>query len=402
MKQLPIDNKLVPAHIHFAQWFIRIRWVAIFILIVSNFFIKHLFNVSIQEVPIYILSVILCALNVLHTILLRQITKERSSEIIPIIKREIDFQIVTDLIVLTLILHYSGGIENPVILFYFFHMIIASFIFSPLKSYLYVVFAIFLVAALAFLECYAVIPHYHMEGFANPDLYNSTFYIYGAGFVFICTSAFIVSLSHRIIFKSINSEETYVKTNLELEKKDKLKDEYVLHVTHDIKGHVAAILSCIEVIRSKIAGPLNEMQEEFANRAFERTQLLSVFVKNLLNLTEKRLKHDTGFEDFLLKDLIRKVVVPIQIIARERSIDFNVDMDNSIHMITGNPLTIEELFSNLLLNALKYTPSGGHVSLTVRNRYNHYVTEISDTGIGIPKEELSKIFDEFYSASNVP
>lgn len=373
-----------------------------FMLLVSNFTVKHLLNISIQEVPIYTLSGVLCALNVLHTILLRQISKKRSDGVIPNIKREIDFQIVTDLIVLTLILHYSGGIENPLILFYFFHMIIASFIFSPLKSYLYVVFAIILVAALAFLECYSVIPHYQLEGFINHNLYNNTFYIFGTGFVFICTCTFVVTLSHRIIFKSINSEETYVKTNLELENKDKLKDEYVLRLTHDIKGHVAAILSCIEVVRSKIAGPLNEVQEEFVNRTYERSELLSGFVKNLLNLTGKRLRQDNAFEEFLFKDLIRKVVIPIQILAREKSLDLNVDMDDSIQMITANPLAIEELYSNLLLNAVKYTPSGGRISLTVRNRYNHFVTEISDSGIGIPKEDLSKVFDEFYRASNVP
>ena len=397
-----MDNKLVPAHIHFARWFIRIRWIAIFILLISNYVVRHIFNVSIQEVPIYILSAILFALNVLHTIILRRIINIGNTGVVPKIKIEIDLQILTDLIILTFILHYSGGIENPIILFYFFHMIIASSIFSTLKSYLYVVFTILLVAVLALLECYSLIPHYHMDGFVNHDLYKNAFYIFGAGSVFICTSALVVSLSHMIIFRAIKSEETYVKTNLELENKDKLKDEYVLHVTHDIKGHVAAILSCIEVIRSKIAGPLNEVQEEFVNRSYERTELLSAFIKNLLNLTKKRLKHDNEVEDFSLKDLINKVVIPIQSLASDKSIDFHIDVDNTIQMITGNPFTIEELYSNLLLNAVKYTPSYGHIALTVRNRYNHIVTEVSDSGIGIPYEELSKIFDEFYRASNVP
>jgi signal transduction histidine kinase len=187
-----------------------------------------------------------------------------------------------------------------------------------------------------------------------------------------------------------------------LENKDKLKNEYVLRLTHDIKGHVAAILSCIEVVKSKIAGPLNEVQEEFANRAFERTELLSGFVKNLLNLTKKRLKHDIEFEEFLLKDLINKVVIPIQTLSKDKSIDFNIYIDKSIQTITGNPFTIEELYSNLLLNAVKYTPPHGHVELTVKNRLNHIITEISDSGIGIPKEELSKVFDEFYRGTNVP
>jgi signal transduction histidine kinase len=205
-----------------------------------------------------------------------------------------------------------------------------------------------------------------------------------------------------IIYRSIKSEETYIKTNLELENKDKMKNEYVLRVTHDIKGHVAAILSCIEVIRSKIAGPLNEVQEEFANRAFERTELLSSFVKDLLNLTKKRLKHDSEFEEFMFHDLIHKIITPIKILAQDKSIDFNIFIDNSIQKITGNPLAIEELYSNLLLNAVKYTPINGHVALTIKDHGEHIYAEISDSGIGIPKEELPKVFDEFYRGTNVP
>jgi len=397
-----MDDKLVPAHILFARWFIRIRWVALVILLFSNYAVKHLFNVSIQDVSIYILSVVLLFLNILHTIYLKQITKKESTIVILGIKKEIHFQIITDLIVLTLIIHYSGGIENPLILFYFLHMIIASSIFSTRVNYLYVAFTIILAASMALLECYSVIPHYPLIGFANHDLYKNTLYVFGTGFVFTCTSIIVVSLSHMIISRSIKSEEAYVKSNIELENKDKLKNEYVLRVTHDIKGHLAAILSCIEVIRTRIAGPLNEEQEEFANRAFERTELLSGFVKNLLNLTKKRLKHDNEFEEYLFKDLINKVLVPIQILARDKSLDFNIYIDKSIQVITGNPFTIEELYSNLLLNAIKYTPPNGHISLNIKNRFNHIITEISDSGIGIPKEELSKVFDEFYRASNVP
>lgn len=397
-----MEVKLIPAHIHFIKWFIRIRWFAVVILFVSNIIIKHGFNISIQEKPVYILTLILLILNILHTVLLRQITRKESDKVIAKIKQEIDFQIITDLIMLTLILHYSGGIENPLILFYFFHLIIASSIFSTLKSYLYVAYTLLLVALLALLECYSVIPHYHLEGLIDHELYRNVFYVFGTGFIFTCTSVIIVSLSHMIIYRSIKSEATYIKSNLELENKDKLKNEYVLRVTHDIKGHVAAILSCIEVIRSKIAGPLNEVQEEFANRAFERTELLSSFVKNLLNLTKKRLKHDSEFEEFEFHDLMNKITGPIKILASENSIDFNIFIDNSIQKITGNPLAIEELYSNLLLNAVKYTPANGHVALTIKDHNDKIYSEISDSGIGIPKEELPFVFDEFYRGTNVP
>ena len=397
-----MDEKLIPAHILFAKWFVRIRWIALFMLTVSTFIVRRILNISIRETQIYILAGILLALNILHNLILKKITKKGRTGVIRKIKNEIHFQIITDLSLLTLIIHYSGGVENPLILFYFFHLIIASSIFSTFTSYLYVFFVLVLAALLALLECYSIIPHFPLIGFLDHDLYKDGLYVFGTGFVFTVTSMLVVSLSHMIIYRSIKSEETFVKTNIELENKDKLKNEYVLRVTHDIKGHVAAILSCIDVIRSGIAGPLNEVQTEFSNRAYERTEMLSTFIKNLLNLTRKRLQHETEFEEFVLVDIINKVVIPVQTLAKDKSINFSYTFDKSIQMVIGNPFTIEELYSNLLLNAVKYTPPKGQILLTVRNHQDQVVTEISDSGIGIPKEELSKVFDEFYRASNVP
>ncbi len=397
-----MDEKLIPAHILFARWFVRIRWIALIILVISTYIVRYLLKISVQEIPIFVLSSILFGLNILHNIILRGISRKGSTGVIQKIKKEIHFQIITDLIILTLILHFSGGIENPLIMFYFFHMIIASSIFSTRTSYFYVIFTLILASLLALLEYYAVIPHFKLVGFVNHDLYKDGLYVFGTGLIFTCTSVLIVSLSHMIIYRSIKSEETVVKTNIELENKDKLKNEYVLRVTHDIKGHVAAILSCIDVIRSGIAGPLNKVQKEFTDRAYERTELLSSFIKNLLNLTRKRLKHDNEFEEFMLADIINKVVLQIQTLTREKSIEFNYSFDNSIKMITGNPFTLEELYSNLLLNAVKYTLPKGRISLTIRNHKDDVISEISDSGIGIPKEELPYVFDEFYRASNVP
>jgi signal transduction histidine kinase len=397
-----MEEKLVPAHILFVKWFIRIRWVAIAVLVVSNYLVNNILEISVEEIPIYILGSVLLILNILHRIILKKIVIDKTSNLTKRIKQEIHFQIITDLLILTLILHYSGGIENPLILFYFFHLIIASSIFTTLQSYVYAAFAIILAASMGILECFSVIPHYPLEGFITHDLFRNILYVFGAGFVFACTSVMVVGLSHMIIYRSIKSEETYVRTNIELENKDKLKNEYVLRVTHDIKGHVAAILSCLEVVRSKSTGPLNDAQEEFANRAYYRADLLSGFIKDLLNLTKKRLKHDYEFEQFNLAELINKVVQPIQTLAKDKSIDFHLYLDKSLGTITGNPYTIEELYSNLLLNAVKYTPPEGHIEMNVKTNPNQIITEISDSGIGIPKEDLPHVFDEFYRASNTP
>lgn len=397
-----METQLVPAHVHFTKWFIRIRWIAISVLVASTLVVRYILDISIHEISILIIAGVLLALNVLHRITLQRIRRENDGNTVQKIKRDIHFQIISDLILLTLILHYSGGVENPLMLFYFFHLIIASSIFSTVQSYLYALFTLVLAASLAVLECYGIIPHYPLEGFNDHSLYQSPMYVFGSGFVFACTSVMLVFLSHMIISRSIKSEETYIRTNIELENKDKLKNEYVLRVTHDIKGHVAAILSCIEVLRSKSSGPLTAVQDEFVNRAYDRTEVLSAFVKNLLNLTRKRLQHDNETEEFSLRELISKVVASVRILAADKSLDLNVYIDRSVSMYTGNPYTIEELYSNLLLNAVKYTPPGGHIEVSVKNRIGYIITEISDSGIGIPEDEISKVFDEFYRASNVP
>jgi signal transduction histidine kinase len=173
-------------------------------------------------------------------------------------------------------------------------------------------------------------------------------------------------------------------------------------VTHDIKGHLAAIISTLGVVRSGITGHLNEEQSEFINRAYERTNLLGGFVRDLLNLTRKRLNREIEFEEVVLPELIAKVISSVSLQSSEKSLKLNTIIDPEINSIEGNPLTLEELYTNLLLNSIKYTPPEGKIYLTVRNQGNQILNEILDTGIGIPETDIGRVFDEFYRAGNVP
>jgi len=372
------------------------------ILGVANFIVKNFFNVSVQEKPIYLVVILLFILNITHTILITRITNKGGKKIIQKIKNEIHFQIISDLLLLTVVIHYSGGVENPLVLIYFLHMIVSSSIFPLRTCYFHTIFALLSLALLTLFELTGILPHYHLEGFTNPELYKNTFFIFSVGFVYSLTSFIIVSLSNRIISKSIKSEELYVKTNIELENKDKIQNEYIQRVTHDIKGHLAAISSCLEVVRTKIKGDLNSTQEEFINRAHERTALLTSFVKDLLNLTYKKMQNSIEPEECSIADMIKKVDEIVRILLKEKNLTYSYHIDNQIKTIICDPYSIEELFLNLITNAIKYTPKNGKIGLNIRDRYDYIVCEVSDTGIGIPNEDLLKIFDEFYRASNAP
>ena len=101
---------------------------------------------------------------------LKYTTKNKLS--IKILKGEsiVKFQILTDMIILTCLLHYSGGVENPFIIYYIFHMIIASILLSPKTSYIITTIALTLIGALALFEYYEILPHYTLQGFNDQKL----------------------------------------------------------------------------------------------------------------------------------------------------------------------------------------------------------------------------------------
>ena len=195
-------------------------------------------------------------------------------------------------------------------------------------------------------------------------------------------------------------EKALREANIKLTEKDRIKDEYVSRVTHDIKGHLAAIQSCLYVAANESAGPLNEKQSNFMDRAVRRTGQLTNFVKELLNLTQMRLSGRLEMEAFSLPDTISKALASIANQAKEKSITVSSNIEPSVGEIVGNEFSITEMITNLLFNAVKYTPENKTVHLEAKSDDKHIRIDIIDTGIGIPADELGNVFGEFFRASN--
>jgi signal transduction histidine kinase len=195
-------------------------------------------------------------------------------------------------------------------------------------------------------------------------------------------------------------EKALREANIQLKEKDRIKDEYVSRVTHDIKGHLAAIQSCLYVAASESSGTLNEQQTKFTDKAIKRTTWLIDFVKELLNLTKMRLSGRLAMEAFSLPDTISKALASIANRAKEKSITVTSDIEPSVGRIIGNEFSINEMITNLLFNAVKYTPENKTVSLEAKDHDDHVQIDIIDTGMGIPAGDLEHIFEEFFRAGN--
>ena len=383
-----------------AYWLIRLRWIAIVFVGTATYVSSNFLQIELQSAALYGIAALLVLYNMAMLVLLNHFAKKGREVSQIAVKKIINVQISADLLILTIILHFSGGIENPFVFYFIFHMIIASILLSLWDSYLQATFAVLVFGLLVLLEYLQFIPHYCLRGFAPNCLHRNKLYILGTFFVFATALYLAVYMASYISVRLRRTERAYMQANVLLQEKDHIKNEYVLRVTHDIKADLATIQSCLGMVVNKVVGPNDKQKLEFINRAYTRTIELTHFVKTLLKLTQMRLNEKLEAEVFSLKDTIHNVVAAASTKAEEKSITLNCTIETSLKDICGNQFSIEEVFTNLLLNAIRYTPEKGAVTIDAKNGKDCVVIEIADTGIGIPADEIGNVFDEFFRASN--
>ena len=383
-----------------AYWLARLRWIAIGYVVVGTYVASNVLAISLNDAALYVLSAVLVLYNVAVLVLLNRLRRREKDVQCKAVKRIINLQICTDLFLLTVILHFSGGIENPLVFYFVFHMIIASILLSPRESYLHATFAVLLFGLLVLLEHTQVIAHYCLKGFVPHCLQEGGLYVLGTFFVFATALFLAVYMANYIATRLKRTEQAYRQANIMLQEKDRIKDEYVLRVTHDVKGHLATIQSCLALVAERIAGKWPGQDTDLISRAYRRARKLNDFVRELLKLTRMRLSNTLEMDDFSLVEALRNATDTVKSKASEKSITLNCRIEPSAGHIYGNRFSIEEMAANLLLNAIKYTPENGTVELGACANGESVHIEISDTGIGIPRQEQGRIFDEFFRATN--
>ena len=382
------------------HWLIRLRWIAIGGLCVGTYVAHSLWSVIQTDRALYGIALLLALENILSLFFLKWLVRPEAMETSAWIRRLMHFQIGTDLVLLTVLVHFSGGVENPLIMWFVFHMVIASILLSARESYLQAALAVALLVTLATLEYRGIVAHYCLNGLLTHGFHADGTYVFSIVGVLAGTIFLVVYMTTDISSQLRRQEEAYRRANEALQEKDRIKNEYVARVTHDIKGHLAAIQSCHHVVLGESLGPLTVGQRDFMERSRKRTSYLNNFVRTLLRLTELRLSKRLEAAVVPLNDVIEQAVSACESRAKEHGVTLTHRVESTDIEVHGNGVAIEEAICNLLLNGIKYTSSPGRIDLVARVEGDHVLVTVSDTGIGIPESELPRVFEEFYRASN--
>ena len=182
-----------------------------------------------------------------------------------------------------------------------------------------------------------------------------------------------------------------------LKELDKMKAEFIARVTHELRAPIAAVEQQLNVILNKMAGEVTPKQEQLLSRAKERTKGLLALIKDLLDLSKIEAGKMVQFKEPLaLQEVIQRVVDLMRAEAENKKIDLQFSSLSQLSLIHADRNSMEGIFTNLVSNGIKYTPEGGKVWITLGEEEGFVKASVSDTGIGIKKEDLPRIFDKFY------
>ncbi|MGB7448559.1 MAG: PAS domain S-box protein [Ornithinimicrobium sp.] len=181
-----------------------------------------------------------------------------------------------------------------------------------------------------------------------------------------------------------------------------LKNEFVATVSHELRTPLTSVVSFAEMLRDPRSGPLTVAQDSLLVVIDRNSQRLLRLIDDLLlvaKLESHTLPIFLGLVD--LPDLVRQVVTEQQPTAAQKDVALDV-RSTAGPRVRGDSVRLQQVFSNVVGNAVKYTPCGGSVVVTcdVQEADGFWLVSVADTGVGIPPEEVPHVFDAFFRASS--
>lgn len=186
-----------------------------------------------------------------------------------------------------------------------------------------------------------------------------------------------------------------------LQKSEEARAQFVRTVTHELRAPVGGAQSLLRVMLRGLAGSLTEQQQDILSRLEVRLDSLMRLINDLLDLaTAKTAILKEPLAEMPLQPVIQRVVDLLAHEAGEKSVTLTLEIPPEPLIVSATEEGLARIFSNLIGNAVKYTPAGGQVRVQAAKVNSGVEIKVADTGIGIPADELPRLWQEFFRARN--
>lgn len=187
----------------------------------------------------------------------------------------------------------------------------------------------------------------------------------------------------------------------ELRTLDELKTNLLSNVSHELRTPLVAIRGYTELISEGTSGPVTETQRRQLGVVLRNSDRLLELIDNLLQFSKHTFeKQSVQLQPCNLIDVAREGVAIALPRAQSAGLNLSGELPDSSVILTADPRQLLRVVTNLLDNAIKFTPSGGRITLAVRPEKDRVVLTVTDTGIGIPPEAQPRLFDRFYQVES--
>lgn len=407
-----------PAEIELGQrayWLVQLRWITSSAIIYGTFMATTVLGMKLDPIPLYLIGAAVAMYNSIYIIGLKWTEARSRDSHLRSVRLLTDGQIATDLLSLTLLIHFTGGIENPLAFYFIFHVVIASILLSRLEAFIQATLACFLYGGLLAGEFLGFIPHIHLLGPASYNVAGDSQFVAIYFGVFASTLYLSAYMATSIVARLRRRGVEMLRLSAALEQKAKeledacgnlaeleqMKGENLRRISHEIKPPLVAIEGWLKGVLDDLAGEVPARQREIIARAERRTRELLALVSDMLVLS--RARDARLFTERLpvdLTEIAQRVAASEMTRAAERSISISTQLSPETPPVLGEADALGQLLAHLVSNAVNYTPNGGRVEIRLEGAGDMVRLQVTDTGIGIPSADLPKIFNEFFRSEN--
>ncbi len=377
-------------------WFNRLRFTAALAMLGLTF-VAARGGLLVDPAPLYALGAATVALDGIYVWWARG-NAERS---VRTLRRHVDLQIGVDLAILTALLHYSGGITNPMVLAYLFHTLIAAFLLSLRAAVAVAVLSIVLVGALGWLEFRGILTHHplglellHLQRMRALDLV-----------LWIATIALVLAASIYLVSTIVRQlgrrDQELVGLSRQLALSEKLASVGTLAagVSHEINNPVSVIRQKTDILRYRIGDgdPPARLLTEL-DTIQKHTQRIAAITDGLLAFAR-----ETPFElqPVSVNELVQEGADLVRVPFKSAELGLDVSLAPERPSVSGSPNHLLQVLVNVLLNARDASPADSRVAISTACDRDEVRIQIEDRGVGIPEQLLDKIFDPFFTTKDV-